>query len=253
MLQLFIKNMTCFFGCFCEDWNGRHHEHTRGDSGAVSGAHTPGRGPPAGWPSAPAPLCCTRPGSGTSRRLSPAREAGRWWTWSGSGGVSSSGSRRRTVCRLGPVSPGRPTRPRRCWRNKHLRREGVRVSDDHVEKCFLLSYSDKSMFNNFTFLLYTFFLRISAVETRCVKSKRKWRISQKRWFSWERSKNFIYACIISIAGHVLSLSLHFIWLICSWNLEGNLLSKLSEDGLFFIGVTITFRSASLTRTLSVRL
>lgn len=252
MLQLFIKNMTCFFGCFCEDWNGRHHEHTRGDSGAVSGAHTPGRGPPAGWPSAPAPLCCTRPGSGTSRRLSPAREAGRWWTWSGSGGVSSSGSRRRTVCRLGPVSPGRPTRPRRCWRNKHLRREGVRVTNmlRNVSFCLILI---NSCLTTLIFFCALFFFKDFSCWNTMRKIQKKMTNKSKRWFSWERSKKCIYACIISIAGHVLSLSLHFIWLISSWNLEGNLLSKLSEDGLFFIGVTITFRSASLTRTLSVRL
>lgn len=45
--------------------------------------------PLGGSPSWPAPLCCTRLGSGTSRRRTPAREAGAWWRWCGCVCVSS--------------------------------------------------------------------------------------------------------------------------------------------------------------------
>lgn len=117
-----------------------HNEGKKGDESGHVSADSPALGPPAGWPSAPAPPCCTRPGSGTFRRLSPVREAGRWWMLSCSGGASSWGSHRRTVCRLCPVSPGRPRLQRRCWRNTHLRRRdsvrGKKSSFGQVEICY---------------------------------------------------------------------------------------------------------------------
>lgn len=105
---------------------------------AVVFGDIPVLGPPAGWPLAPAPPCCTRPGNGTFQTLSPAREAGRWWMLYGSDGVSSWGFHHRTVFRLRPVSPGRPRLQRRRWHNPHLRgkeREYREKKPEHFKFC----------------------------------------------------------------------------------------------------------------------
>lgn len=80
----------------------------------------PALGPRAGWPSAPAPPCCTRPDNGTYQKLFPTHGAGKWWMWFGSDGVSSWGFHRRTVCCQRPVSPDSSTLRLRCFRNRHL-------------------------------------------------------------------------------------------------------------------------------------
>lgn len=71
-------------------WSLRLTAITKGVFGPVlKFSSLPGLGLRGDSPSWPAPPGCTRLGSGTFRRLAPARAAGRWWRWCGCVCVSS--------------------------------------------------------------------------------------------------------------------------------------------------------------------